>query len=142
MYAKITNNTVSKFPYSMGDLHKEHSDTSFPASLTAETLAAFNVYEVAQTAAPTVDSKTHRQMQSVQQVDGVWTQVWTVQQLPEDKAAANVRGHRDSLLVKCDWTQAADAPVDKVAWATYRQALRDVTAQSGFPWTIDWPVQP
>jgi Phage tail assembly chaperone protein len=33
-----------------------------------------------------------------------------------------------------------DAPVNKAAWATYRQALRDVTAQTGFPWTVEWPV--
>jgi hypothetical protein len=142
MYAKITNNTATKFPYSLGDLQVEYPDTSFPESPTAETLAAFNVYEVAQTAAPTVDTKTHRQMQSARQVDGVWTQVWTVQQLPEDKAAANVRGYRDSLLVKCDWTQVADAPVDQAAWATYRQVLRDISDQVGFPWEVQWPIAP
>ena len=142
MYAKITNNTVVKFPYSMGDLHVEHPDTSFPETPTAETLAAFNVYEVTQTAAPAVDSKTHRQMQTVQQVDGVWTQVWTVQQLPEDKAAANVRGYRDSLLAECDWTQVVDAPVDQATWAAYRQALRDISAQESFPWSVEWPTQP
>lgn len=39
-------------------------------------------------------------------------------------------------------TQVADAPVDKAAWATYRQALRDITAQQGFPWNVTWPEQP
>lgn len=52
------------------------------------------------------------------------------------------RATRDQLLKSCDWTQVADAPVDKVAWAAYRQALRDVPAQSGFPQTIDWPAAP
>jgi hypothetical protein len=37
-------------------------------------------------------------------------------------------------------TAVIDAPVDKAAWTTYRQELRDVTKQSGFPWTIDWPL--
>lgn len=38
---------------------------------------------------------------------------------------AIMRIHRDRLLAESDWTQTADAPVDKAAWAAYRQALRD-----------------
>jgi hypothetical protein len=56
--------------------------------------------------------------------------------------AANVRQQRNDKLKDSDWTQLADSPVDKAAWAAYRQALRDITAQAGFPWTIDWPAQP
>lgn len=53
-----------------------------------------------------------------------------------------VRDLRDEKLKESDWTQVADAPVDQAAWATYRQALRDIPAQSGFPSTVDWPTQP
>jgi hypothetical protein len=28
------------------------------------------------------------------------------------------------------------------SWSTYRQALRDISSQEGFPWTIEWPTQP
>jgi hypothetical protein len=56
--------------------------------------------------------------------------------------AANIRRQRTEKLKDCDWTQIADSTADKTAWATYRQALRDVTAQSGFPWTITWPDAP
>jgi hypothetical protein len=56
--------------------------------------------------------------------------------------AANVRTSRNDLLGKCDWTQIADSTADKPVWATYRQALRDVTAQDGFPWNVTWPEQP
>jgi hypothetical protein len=56
--------------------------------------------------------------------------------------AKSVRQQRGEKLKDSDWTQVADAPVDKAAWATYRQALRDVTGQEGFPWTITWPTQP
>jgi hypothetical protein len=56
--------------------------------------------------------------------------------------ANSVRQTRNYKLKECDWTQVADSPVDKAVWATYRQALRDVTAQSGFPWTITWPDAP
>lgn len=142
MYAKILNDVVTKFPYSIGALHTEYSDTSFPAVLTAETLAAFGVYKIVETSLPAIDNKTHSPVQSIQKVDGVWTQVWELQQLPQDTASANVRGYRDSLLNESDWTQVADAPVDKTAWATYRQALRDVSTQEGFPWAVNWPTKP
>jgi len=56
--------------------------------------------------------------------------------------AAQVRAQRDGFLTGSDWTQVADAPVDQAAWATYRQALRDVPAQAGFPENIDWPSVP
>jgi hypothetical protein len=52
------------------------------------------------------------------------------------------RRERNQLLAVSDWTQVSDSPVDKQAWATYRQALRDVPAQQGFPDAIDWPVPP
>lgn len=56
--------------------------------------------------------------------------------------AEQVRAERDALLAACDWTQVADAPVDQAAWAVYRQALRDVTAQAGFPLDVAWPIKP
>jgi hypothetical protein len=56
--------------------------------------------------------------------------------------AKNVRTSRNDLLTKCDWTQIADSTADKAVWATYRQALRDVTVQEGFPWNVTWPEQP
>jgi hypothetical protein len=56
--------------------------------------------------------------------------------------AAAIRSQRATLLAECDWTQLADAPVDAAVWATYRQALRDVPAQTGFPWNVQWPAKP
>jgi len=56
--------------------------------------------------------------------------------------AKSVRESRNRSLDACDWTQLADSPVDKAVWATYRQSLRDITTQEGFPWTIQWPTQP
>ena len=50
-----------------------------------------------------------------------------------------IRIQRNQMLKDCDWTQLADSPVDKTAWAAYRQALRDITVQSD-PFNIEWPV--
>jgi hypothetical protein len=52
-----------------------------------------------------------------------------------------IRAERTELLFKCDWTQLPDAPVDAQAWATYRQALRDITTQPD-PFNITWPEEP
>lgn len=55
----------------------------------------------------------------------------------------NIRARRNSLLLDCDWTQGKDIP-DAIssAWATYRQALRDITEQAGFPFDVQWPELP
>ena len=85
----------------------------------------------------------------VEQIDGKWYTKYSVAELDAEGIAAkdaeqakSVRTQRGEKLKDSDWTQVADAPVDKEAWATYRQALRDVTAQEGFPWTIEWPTIP
>jgi len=66
----------------------------------------------------------------------------TYRALKDNEQATQVRSTRNEILSKYDWTQVADAPVDKAAWATYRQALRDVPAQTGFPWEVTWPTTP
>ena len=79
--------------------------------------------------------------------DDVWS---VVDQARYDEAqaerralkASEVRAERNRRLSETDWTQVADAPVDQAAWATYRQALRDITAQEGFPWDVQWPQMP
>jgi hypothetical protein len=57
-------------------------------------------------------------------------------------AADIVRNQRNAKLVESDWTQVLDAAVDQAAWAAYRQALRDIPQQEGFPATAVWPTQP
>ena len=91
----------------------------------------------------------HAYRDGVEQIEGKWyTKYSVVEMSNESKAAVDaahtqaMRNNRNQALSASDWTQLADAPVDKVAWATYRQSLRDITLQTGFPWTIDWPVAP
>lgn len=62
-----------------------------------------------------------------------------------EELAASARMERDGKLASCDWTQLSDvplAPEAKTAWAVYRQALRDVPQQVGFPTEITWPTPP
>jgi hypothetical protein len=109
----------------------------------------------------------YSQRSGVEQLDGKWYTKYTLGPVFTDRAAEgdqpaqtaaeqetaykamkdaeqakSVRATRTEKLKDCDWTQIADSTADKTAWATYRQALRDITAQSGFPWTITWPDAP
>lgn len=59
--------------------------------------------------------------------------------------AEEARTKRDKLLADTDWTQVLDAPIDaatREAYRVYRQALRDIPEQEGFPETIIWPELP
>jgi hypothetical protein len=53
-----------------------------------------------------------------------------------------LRRIRDGSLKESDWTQVSDAPVDSAAWATYRQQLRDLPANTTDPRDVTWPVPP
>ena len=84
-------------------------------------------------------------------VNGEWTvsDVTPERVLQEVAAMATQRADtaarklRSEKLADSDWTQLPDVPLDtKSAWATYRQALRDITQQPGYPTQIDWPVEP
>jgi hypothetical protein len=68
----------------------------------------------------------------------------TAQEIQQDtdNRASEVRTQRNEKLRDTDWTQIADSTADKTAWATHRQALRDITGQAGFPWTMTWPETP
>jgi len=64
-------------------------------------------------------------------------------QAAKDSAMSQIRGQRNQLLKNCDWTQIADCTADKTAWATYRQALRDLPSSITEPRTFaDWPHDP
>lgn len=85
-----------------------------------------------------------------QQSDGKWYTKYSVADMNAEaiatkdaEQAASVRQTRNEKLKECDWTQLDDfVGGNKLSWATYRQALRDVPKQTGFPWTVDWPVAP
>lgn len=65
-----------------------------------------------------------------------------VEKAAYDAAVISVRNERNRFLTESDWTQLPDAPVDQTAWGAYRQALRDVTDQDGFPLEVVWPIAP
>ena len=132
-----------------GEFRAMFPNTGFPAQLTEQIINDFGgdvVFEGPQ-AQPTRYQVAFRN--GVVQIDGKWYTKHSVADMDNDaitaldaQQAKSVRDDRTKRLSECDWTQLADAPVDKTAWANYRQALRDVTTQEGFPWSVSWPVKP
>ena len=144
-----------------------HPNTSMPQQLTEELINDFGgdvVFEGPQSTGGTVYQ--YSQAAGVEQINGKWYTKYvlgpvftattaedgTVTTAAEHEAAYKamkdaeqakaIRTQRGEKLRDSDWTQVSDAPVDQAAWATYRQALRDISTQEGFPWTINWPEQP
>ena len=66
----------------------------------------------------------------------------TIEQEEIDRAWANLKSARNLRLQSTDWTQVPDAPVDRVAWATYRQQLRDLPDNTTDPRNPVWPTPP
>lgn len=160
MYAKITNNIVDVYPYSIGQLRVDNPNTSFPDGMSVEQLAEWDVYPVTIAADPSYDALTHKIQQAAEPalVDGAWLISKTVVALTDeeiqdnsDAEAALIRGKRDKLLSESDWVTVK--AVDQNAqdglgiqvpqvWLDYRQALRDITSQAGFPYNVTWPTAP
>lgn len=154
MYVLAENKNVIKFPYSVGDLRKDNPNKSFPQNPSMEILALCNVFPVFSPELiynPATQISTQNGCAYNEQTQR-WEIVWSVRDKTQEEldaelatAQGNVRAERNKLLSDSDWTQMPDAPLtteQKTAWQVYRQALRDVTAQVGFPYDVAWPNQP
>lgn len=142
--AKIENNAVVQ----LADYREVFFNTAFPATGPSTEFLVENSCLVVTTFL-SYDSETQKLETVAPYI--LNNQVYTVQVVElsqqdldqrREAQAAQVRAERTRLLQESDWTQVADAPVDKIAWAAYRQALRDVTAQPAFPTAVNWPTKP
>lgn len=117
-------------------------DGSIPAGVDVTALKAAGVRIVRPTPIPRKPSMVAVEGEPEER-DGIWWQTWTLAPAsPLQVDPAEIRAQRDALLVASDWTQLPDAPVNRLAWANYRQNLRDITAQANFPHAVEWPTQP
>ena len=140
IYIKLS---TLEYPRYEGDIRAEHPE--IPDSATYPNFPCTPTYApVAGVEPPDIDFDRYRRELDfpAQLSDGTWETRWKVTPIPDSEGAAKVREQRNKLLAASDWTQLADAPVDKAVWATYRQALRDIPSQAGFPWEVTWPTKP
>ena len=143
---KATNDTVQKYPYSVGLLRKENPNTSFPKQVSAEDMAAFNVYPVTEVTPTVSDTQKLVKVWTPTLVGGDWVLAHeavdlTSEDIAEATAvlAANMREERNKRLAATDWTSSSDVTMS-AEMRTYRASLRDVPAQENFP-TVTWPTE-
>lgn len=141
-YALIENGEITRvnisLPISIGN-------TSIAAGATG--LEEFGLYPIMGDE-PTFDSLRERLAGPNYEFDGTQVnRVFTVEQIPNEEKASEVRRQRNTLLA--EWVDRMNPVVwevmneeQKQAWRDYRQALLDVPDQEGFPWTIQWPENP
>ena len=156
LLVKTANGQVEQFPYTLGDLRRDNPQTSFPKKIGDAILASYGIFHVMPETQPehdplvqTVvrDPAPHNNETAVNEETGEtyetgrWVIGYTVENKPLDQASDNVRAHRDRLLAETDWTALVDGTLS-TAMATYRQALRDVPTQEGFPYAVTWPSKP
>ena len=151
----VSNGVIEKYPYTFGMLRKDNPNTSFPMQGLYEAVQGLGVYPVVEVDKPHADFAVSNIVEGQPEfVDGVWRQTWNVVPAsPEEIAkrtegkSSDVRSQRDNLLAETDWVvikaQETGVAVD-AAWATYRQALRDITTHANWPHLEegDWPVKP
>jgi hypothetical protein len=154
LYVKAIDNQIVAYPYSQTDLIRDNPGTSFPAGgISTASLAEWNVFPVHYASQPTFDDLTERLVEAEPIHDGsAWIQQWKITPILQEEIdarnhqqAASVRAQRNALLAATDWwvIQAMEAgQVINTSMTTYRQALRDITSQPGFPWDITWPEVP
>jgi hypothetical protein len=135
-----------------GEFRAAFPSTGFPIHITEQTYNEFGYDVVLE--GPQAQPTRYQVgfADGVQQIDGKWFTKYSVADMDDEAKAAkdeeqakNVRTQRTEKLRDCDWTQLDDTPMSntqKAGWAAYRQALRDVPDQAGFPWEVEWPVQP
>ena len=145
-HLKITNGQPEN--YSIGQLRRDNPNTSFPKRPSDELLAGWDVFPLTLTPRPEVDRTKNVNEGTPVLVTGAWLQVWDVTDATPDEITQrtdnegqSVRSQRDYLLQQTDWMALSDNTMSP-EWAAYRQSLRDVTNQAGFPWSITWPTKP
>jgi hypothetical protein len=148
-YVQAQGDTFIRHIFDVEPTQWDADNYCYARSLTEEQVTHFGVHKKQIVTPPYHDPATQaREEGPALLIGGVWTQNYIVSDLSADESAAKVgaqwtviRAERNTLLVESDWTQLPDAPVDAAAWATYRQALRDVTDQAN-PFAIVWPESP
>jgi hypothetical protein len=139
-----------------------HQNTSFPAILSEDILSDFGAVAILEGPHATPTSPYEYSFRDgIQEINGKYftkyslgpifvdneNQTASEQELEykariDEQQATSIRNTRNQLLKESDWTQISDATVNKEIWLTYRQALRDITTQEGFPFNVIWPTQP
>lgn len=151
LYVRIIDEQI-QYPYMLEMLVSAYPDISFPDVMDNMLLADFGVYSVEDTPAP--DETLTKKVVELDPVDiiGKWTQQWelvdkTFIEIHTQRQIKSyeVRKERDKLLSDSDWVVISSLERGKLVpqdWVDYRQDLRDIPFQQGFPYDVILPVKP
>lgn len=144
MYAKIANGALVKFPYSLAEMRADNPGVGISDNPTDDELALCSAKRAVKAPLPAKSSRTHWFEAALSDNDdGSVTINYIARELDRQLAEFNMRDARDSALTRCDWVitrafeEGKPVPANYLA---YRQALRDLPAQAGFPYEYVWPV--
>jgi hypothetical protein len=147
-YAKIENDTVIEYPIYEGDLKNLVGYVDDP-NTPFECPDGYVAVEDFPHPNTQIDHTQTIVDDTPQVIDGKWTRVWTIRHATQEELdfrnqfqSDQLRKQRNQLLSYTDWTQLADSPTNPSDWVTYRQQLRDIPQQEGFPWQVEWPNPP
>ena len=150
MYTQIENGKA-KYPAASLEYFVTQNVVGSVDATQAE-LTAANVVPVTMFVGQAPSDGHRYDVEIVQQSDGSWAQELVQLQISEEQYQSNVsvqaqavKADRTRMLTDCDWTQMPDVNLSntsKAAWAAFRQALRDVPNQPGFPFNVTWPSPP
>jgi hypothetical protein len=135
-----------------GEIRQMYPNTSFPKTWSNELVAELGLDVVFETPAPSTTVYQTAFKDGVEQVDGKWVWKWSISEMDDDakaakdaEAAKNVRTTRDKLIAETDWIVIKNLELNQNVpgvWEVYRQNLRDIPAQAGFPHNVTWPSKP
>lgn len=142
MLVKILNGAVETYPYSVRQLRSDNPNVSFPKNIPQNILSDYGVERV-NIITPVYDHlvQTVNYPDIPTLVESNWVLSGTAVNLSEADAEENVRAERDRLLRETDEYALSDRTMTS-EMTSYRQALRDVPTQSGFPFSVVWPTNP
>jgi hypothetical protein len=142
MLVKISNGVVETYPYSVRQLRSDNPNVSFPKNIPTNILSDYGVERV-NIITPVYDHlvQTVNYPDTPTLVESNWVLSGTAVNLSETDSEENVRAERDRLLLETDEYALSDRTMTSEMTA-YRQALRDVPTQSGFPFSVMWPTNP
>ena len=143
-YIKLLDD-LTTIPYDDKALLRDNRNVSFPSVISGEIRASYGMFPISLTPVPTYDITTETVVRGQPElVDGLWVRLWSiVPHTEQDRFSQedSVRAQRDELLANTDWTALVDGTLS-TDMATYRQGLRDVPEQEGFPYAVTWPSKP
>lgn len=138
---------------SQGEVRSMYPNTSFPSQWTPALVEELGLDPVFESPTPTTTRYQVAFKDGVEQdAQGRWLWKWSISEMDDETKAAKdaeaakaVRADRDRRLAECDWVVIKNLELNQNipgVWEVYRQALRDLPAQAGFPHDITWPKKP